>query len=249
MKKPLKLLLLCTAFCLAVCILFRQISGKSICLSDIKTDIKTENTKLSKTDSGKINPVSADEDYRPLAGTTVILDPGHGGNDPGMVLNDIYEKDINLQISEKLQEFLTELGCTVLTTRKDDSPVSLEDRVQLAEEQEADLFISIHLNAVDEDSVSSGIESYYNDVSCPGSRQLAEAVQAAVVNETGARDRGARGDSGLYVVRKTKIPSCLIEAGFLTSDAERPLLLSDSYQTRIAEGITKGILQYLSPDK
>lgn len=249
MKKSLKLLLLCTAFCLAVCILFRQISGKSAHLSDIKTGIQTENTKLSKTDLRKIDAVSADEDYQPLADTTIILDPGHGGNDPGMALNDIYEKDINLQISEKLQEFLTELGCTVFSTRKDDSHISLEDRVQLTRDREADLFISIHLNAVDEDSVSSGIESYYNDVSCPGSRQLAEAVQTAVVNETGARDRGARGDSSFYVVRKAKIPSCLIEAGFLTSDTERPLLLSDSYQTRIAEGITKGILQYLSPDK
>ena len=245
MRKSLRLFLLYTVFFLIAGILFRQISGTGTRSSDIQP----EKTVFAKSDSRKPDPVFTGEDYKPLAGRTVILDPGHGGNDPGMALDDIYEKDINLQISEKLQKLLTELGCTVLTTRKDDSYVSLENRIQLTGDQKADLFISIHLNATDEDTVSSGVESYYNDSSCHESRQLAEAVQAGVVNKTGARDRGARGDSDLYVVRKTVIPSCLIEAGFLTSDTERPLLLSDSYQTRIAEGIAEGIIQYLSADK
>lgn len=249
MKKTCKLFLTVITLCFAACILFRQIYGRSSCLS--ATDAAA-GAALSETETETAAQASAaadSDDYGVLLNASVILDAGHGGNDPGMVLDTIYEKNISLQITEKLQELLTDRGCSVFMTREDDSYISLEDRVRLTRTQKADLFLSIHLNAVDDDTVSSGIESYYNDSACPGSRQLAEAVQSETVIRTGARDRGARGDSGLYVVRKTAVPSCLIEVGFLTSDTERPLLLSDDYQTKIAEGIARGILKYLSENE
>lgn len=246
MKKSRKLFLIAITLCFSICILLRQIPGRGSCLSAADT----ADTGLSRTGAEAAAPAFAGSDNevscKPLRNISVILDPGHGGNDPGMVLDTVYEKDVNLQITEKLQNLLTDWGCSVFMTREDDSYISLEDRVDLTRKQKADLFLSIHLNAVDEDTVTSGIESYYNDSACPGSRQLAEAVQKETVGQTGAKDRGARDGSGLYVVRNSAVPACLIEAGFLTSDTERPLLLSEDYQTEIAEGIARGILLYLS---
>lgn len=244
MKKLRKLFLVSITLFFTVCMLSGQISGKNIFLpaaDAADTDLSAAGIRTMAADSSDNN-----EDDKSLLNTAVILDPGHGGEDPGMVLGRIYEKDINLQITEKLRALLTDRGCSVFTTRDDDTYISLEDRVKLTEKIKADLFLSIHLNAVDEDTVSSGIECYCNDSACPGSRQLAEAVQSETVNETCARDRGVKGESDLYVVRKSRIPSCLIEAGFLTSDIERPLLLSDDYQSRIAEGIVRGIQHYLT---
>lgn len=244
MKKSLKCFLFFPACCAICCLLILMIrlNGKSSSSTD-------QNQQVSASAASAASAASVSEPYQPLKDITVILDPGHGGEDPGMVLGRIYEKDINLQIAEKLRALLIDRGCNVFTTRDDDTYISLEDRIKLTEKKKADLFLSIHLNAVDEDTVSSGIESYCNDSSCPGSRQLAEAVQSETVNETCARDRGVKGESNLYVVRKSKIPSCLIEAGFLTSDVERPLLLSDDYQNKIAEGIACGIQRYLTESK
>ncbi|MDY2629214.1 MAG: N-acetylmuramoyl-L-alanine amidase [Lachnospiraceae bacterium] len=238
MKKTLKLFLLCLTCCSICFLLIIQLTRKT-------ASSAVENRQKSVSDTA----VSLLKQYQPLKNATVILDPGHGGNDPGMVLEDLYEKDVNLQLCEKIRNFLTDWGCTVLTTRDDDTYVSLEDRVQMTKDHKADLFISIHLNALDHDTTLSGIETYYNTSSSSDSKLLAEAVQAALINETGANDRAARGDSNLYVVRMPRIPSCLVEAGYLTSDTERPLLLSDDYQEKLAEGIAKGILQFTSLKK
>lgn len=245
MRKMLRLFFICFTFCTVSGILISQFTGKATpsdtAIAQKASSAGADGSPLRETSA------TASSNYQPLKNTVIILDPGHGGNDPGMVWGDILEKDVNLQISRKVKKFLETWGCTVLTTREDDTYVALEDRVQMAgqytsEHQKADLFISLHLNSVDNDNESSGIETYYNNAANKNSQLLAEAIQAGLINETGAKDRGARGDSNLYVVRKNTIPSCLVEAGFLTSDTERPLLLSDEYQQKIAEGIAEGIL-------
>lgn len=234
MKQSPKRYLLYFIFCVTCCFLLLQFIRKD-----------TSSAALPDQNKTAVQTTAASA-YEPLKNVTVMLDPGHGGHDPGMVWGNIQEKDINLQIFQKTEHFLTDWGCTVLSTREEDLYVSLEDRVQMVAEQNADLFISLHLNAVDDDTVSSGIETYYNNTVCRNSKLFAEAIQEGLVNETGARDRGARGESQLYVIKENKIPSCLAEIGFLTSDTEGPLLLSEDYQEKIAEGIAKGILQYLS---
>lgn len=184
--------------------------------------------------------------YQPLKNIRIVLDPGHGGNDPGAIWGDIYEKEITLQITEKLKQSLEELGAAVFTTRDSDTYVDLKDRVYIAQAKEADLFISIHLNFLDEDTTVSGIETYCTETANKNSPLLAEAIHNNLIRETDARDREVRTDSNLYVVRENTTPSCLVETGFLSSETERPLLLSDDYQDKLVSGICNGVIEYLS---
>lgn len=184
--------------------------------------------------------------YQPLKDLRIVLDPGHGGSDPGAIWGATYEKDITLQIAEKLKQSLEKLGSTVFTTRDSDMYINLKDRVYTAKAKEADLFISIHLNFLEEDTTVSGIETYCTESTNKNSTLLAEAVHSNLIRETDAKDRNVRIDSNLYVVRRNTVPSCLIETGFLTSETEGPLLLSDDYQDKLVAGICNGIIEYHS---
>lgn len=208
----------------------------------------TSSTALERNSLVEINETISPtpKKYQPLKNIRIVLDAGHGGNDPGAVWGDIYEKDITLQITEKLKQVLEDLGGTVFTTRDSDTYISLEDRVYIAKAKEADLFISIHLNSLDSDTSVSGIETYCTETANSDSPLLADAIHSSLISETGAKDREVRSNSDFYVVRETTIPSCLVETGYLTSEAERPLLLSDDYQDKLVSGISKGILQYFS---
>lgn len=184
--------------------------------------------------------------YQPLKDLRIVLDPGHGGSDPGAIWGATYEKDITLQIAEKLKQSLEKLGATVFTTRDSDMYIDLKDRVYTAKAKEADLFISIHLHFLEEDTTVSGIETYCTESTNKNSTLLAEAVHSNLIRETDAKDRNVRIDSNLYVVRRNTVPSCLIETGFLTSETEGPLLLSDDYQDKLVAGICNGIIEYHS---
>ncbi len=178
----------------------------------------------------------------------IVIDAGHGGSDPGTVWEDIYEKDINLAIALKVEEILQDAGYTVLMTRSDDSAVYLRERVELAEYHHADAFVSIHQNALENDTVTSGIEVYCNERSNQDSPALASAIYGALLEETGAADLGVENNSTLFVVRRCSVPACLVEAGFLTSASERQLLLSETYQQRLATGIAAGIQTFLQAE-
>ena len=147
----------------------------------------------------------------PLFGKTITIDIGHGGKDPGTVVNNILEKDINLEIALKLQEVLIENGYAVLMTREDDSSLELRERSDFANEQEADLFISLHQNCYAQDESVNGIEVYYNSDKTTNDQQLAQMIQEALINETGAKNRGIRSDNGLVVTLETKMPAVLVE--------------------------------------
>lgn len=175
----------------------------------------------------------------------IVLDPGRGGSDPGTVWGDVYEKDINLAIAEKLEKILQDAGHTVIMTRTDDTSVFLRERVQRAEYNHADIFVSVHQNALENDTITSGIEVYCNEYSNQNSPALASAIHNALLQETGAVDQGVETASNLFVVRRCSVPACLVETGFLTSAEERQLLLSDQYQQKIAVGIANGIETYL----
>lgn len=203
-------------------------------------------TTAEQNSSATINEttLATPKKYQPLKGIRIVLDAGHGGNDAGAVWEDIYEKNITLQIIEKLKPVLEELGGTVFTTRDKDFYVGLEDRVRIAKAKEADLFISIHLNSFDDDTTINGIETYCTEAANQNSPLLAEAIHSCLIGETDAKDRGVKSNSDFYVVKENTIPSCLVEAGFLTSETERPLLMSEDYQDKLVSGISKGILKY-----
>ena len=150
----------------------------------------------------------------------IIIDAGHGGIDPGSDSQGILEKDINLVIALKLQEVLIENGYAVLMTREDDSSLELRERSDFANEQEADLFISLHQNCYAQDESVNGIEVYYNSDKTTNDQQLAQMIQEALINETGAKNRGIRSDTGLVVTRETKMPAVLVETAFISNDYE-----------------------------
>ncbi len=175
----------------------------------------------------------------------VFLDAGHGGKDPGARSGDVYEKDINLQIVQKVKKLLESDGCQVLMTRDSDTTVDLEDRVRMAEEGNSDIFVSVHQNSMENDPAPHGIKTHCCSKAHDKNSDLASLVQKAVIAKTDARDRGVVEDSSQYVLQSTRFPSCLIETGFLTSDTEGPLLQDDAYQDKIALGIAEAIKQFL----
>ena len=176
---------------------------------------------------------------------TVVVDAGHGGKDPGAQVAGVDEKDVNLAIA--LRVFSLAKGhpqLRVVLTRASDRYVELVDRVRLAEEVGAVLYVSIHANFISDPSVC-GVETYVDDSRPPDdpSWSLARIVQRAVCAATGARDRGVRSQR-LYM-RHTYLPAALVEVGYLTCPAERAKLLEPWYQEELARGILQGILDFL----
>lgn len=186
-------------------------------------------------------PVSADPGV-----PVIILDPGHGGEDEGCTGGDIEEKDINLAIASLVRVRLESLGYRVIMTRDTNIYLSKEDRVILANQSGADLFVSIHQNS-SEDPAISGLEVWYDEDGIRDSRRLAQLIRQQTLAQTGAGERELRGDAGFHVTGQTTMPACLVETGFLTNDAERNALTSAEYQERLADGITQGIDLYFHP--
>ena len=175
----------------------------------------------------------------------IVIDAGHGDEDPGSSISNVDEKDLNLQIALKLKSALEEEGYEVMMTRSDDTYLTLTERAEFANEVEADLFISIHQNSYIDDSTVSGIEVYYNESTKTESDEvLAQFIQTELVETTGARDRGIRAYDELVVTRKTEMPACLVELGYMTNKLELSLLQSDAYQYKLVTGMVNGINQF-----
>ncbi len=175
----------------------------------------------------------------------IVLDAGHGGDDPGAVVGDAFEKDINLAITLLVQEQLkTQENIEVKLTRTEDSFLSLSDRATNANDMNADLFVSIHANALENNEDYSGIISFYHPDK-RSSKKPAKIIQEAVSNETGAINRGVRSED-YAVLRETKMPAVLVETGFMTCPEELELLLDSDYQKQLAKGIAQGIIKYIS---
>lgn len=172
----------------------------------------------------------------------VVIDPGHGGNDPGCIWNDQEEKDINLAIALLLEPLLVERGIRPVLARRSDSYMAVEDRAAYANRLGADLYISIHQNA-DDDTKIHGIETLYG--TAEGSEQLGQFVQEALAGSLGGRDRGSISGAELVVLNQTQMPSCLVECGYLSNPQERALLTDQAVQQQIAESLEEGIVSYL----
>lgn len=177
----------------------------------------------------------------------IIVDPGHGGMDGGCAFAGVLEKDINREIADKVADKLQERGYRVVLARKADELVDKADRIETANRQNARLYVSIHQNSYEDNSVS-GIETWYDDNDGTGNgKRLAALIQQETVKASGAVDRGLASDPEMCVTSKGRMPSCLIETGFLSNAAERNKLGSEEYQDQIAEGIVNGIELYLRP--
>jgi len=178
-----------------------------------------------------------------LINKIIVVDPGHGGSDPGAVYSNVNEKDLNLDIALRLKQLLEESGARVLMTRESDIYVNLYTRADIANRVGADLFVSIHNNASTNASTSGTMTLYYPS---PEKKVLAKILQKAVVETLGLPDLGISERPNLVVTRETKMPSALVEVAFMSNQKDLALLQTEEFRQRAAEGIYKGILMYFS---
>ncbi|GAA4873514.1 N-acetylmuramoyl-L-alanine amidase CwlD [Paenibacillus vulneris] len=198
----------------------------------------------------------------PLSGKKIALDPGHGGPDGGAESKDgIIEKDINLAITMYLRDYLQEAGAMVVMTRESDQDLAepstkgyskrkTEDllaRAQFISQQKADLFVSIHLNSIPSDKWSGAQTFYYPNHQDNG--LLAALIQDEIKKNLNNTDRVAKPVDNVYLLKTLKIPSALVEVGFLSNPSEAQLLKSPEYQKKVAASVYQGILRYYSGEK
>lgn len=175
----------------------------------------------------------------------IVIDAGHGGSDYGAIREGINEKDITLEITQRVDAILRSKGYKVALVRSDDTFVSLEDRVAFSEAQEPEIFVSIHVNsAVSNDP--SGIETHwYHDYS----KDLAEVIHKHMIKQIpSSKDRGLF-KSKFYVINHTTVPAVLCEIGFLSNPEERNELITESRKQKTAKAIAEGIIEYLRGKK
>lgn len=176
----------------------------------------------------------------------VVIDAGHGGRAPGATRQGVKEKDIDLAIVLKLREIFEENGANigVYYTRTDDSNPTFDQRVQLANKSDADLFISVHNNSTRSGRLSSvkGTQVMYSETS-EESRKFAEICLDEVVREIGSRDKGLVEGDSIYIIRTSEVPVALIEVGFMTNKEEFALLQSEEYQRATAQGIYNAVMR------
>lgn len=203
---------------------------------------------LSKRVDSKIQVSFKRDDNLEPSDRLIVIDPGHGGHDPGTVQNGVREKDINLAISLKLNEYLKAKGYTTVMTREGDTYPNNYDRAKLANNLGADLYISIHANSVGNSSVEGVQVLYYPKDKAQVKKEqtiaLAKIILEEILKGTGAQNKNIIPREGLIVTRETNMPAVLIETGFLTNPKERKLLQTEEYQILMAKSIVKGIERY-----
>jgi N-acetylmuramoyl-L-alanine amidase len=176
-----------------------------------------------------------------LQGKTVIVDPGHGGRDPGFISKSgIFEKVLNLKIALRLEKFLKKAGAKVIMTRTRDVSVKNSEVVRLTNKKHADIFVAIHLNAYSNPRIGGSQTFYYT----PKSKKFAKIMQNNICRAVKLKNRGTRKFT-YYVVHHSKMPSVLIEAAYLTNPKEEKLILDPKFQDQLAYGMYKGIKEYV----
>ncbi len=207
-------------------------------------------------------PVEANPGRR--NGPAIVIDPGHGGRDPGKPAGDELEKNWTLQVSLALAEELRARGWPVALTRSDDATLALTDRSDFANREPRRAFVSIHFNSGGPDA--HGLEVYFAWPKLPETmarldaalavpentsvlddrgRLLAESLHAAACEATGSRSRGVKNDAGLVVLNRTLCPAVLVECGFLTNAAELANIQSADWREKLVAGLADGLESWL----
>ncbi len=180
---------------------------------------------------------------------TIVVDAGHGGAEKGAIgcLGD-EEKDINLNIAIQLAQMLKAEGFNVIMTRDYDSNLSLNDRVQIAKDNEADIFVSIHLNSIPDIPMdihkNRGTSVYYFN---KNSKDLAESLVKNVTKTLGTRDDGVR-TASFAVIRPTNYIGVLVETAYMTNPLDSVIYGSKDFAQKAAKGICNGILEYFNSE-
>lgn len=172
----------------------------------------------------------------------VVIDAGHGSQDPGATgVTGKKEKSFNLAVALKVEKLLKkEPKIDFVLTRNNDTFLELKERVKIANDLKADVFVSIHANSSGS-SVATGSETYYQKDS---SKSFANIMHKYLVKATGLKDRGVR-YGNFHVIRESKMAAVLLEVGYLSNKNDESALFTETLQNNVAEGIVKGIKEYL----
>lgn len=207
--------------------------------------------------TGKVTPVIAIDFSEAVSGATVVVDPGHGGEDPGAVgRSGVYEKHAVLGISLKLKPLLERSAVYTYLTRSDDRDLSdpsepdleirvkqdMRGRANLVKARKADILVSIHANSFPS-PIWSGAQTFYNPKD-PLSKLLAKSIQSELVSRLGPNYREAKAAGDLFMLKESGVPAAMVEVGFLSNPQEETLLADPKYQDRVALAIYHGIVRY-----
>lgn len=187
----------------------------------------------------------------------IVLDAGHGGDDPGKIgVNGAEEKDINLSITKRLQSLLEANNVTVIMTREDDNGMydrtasnkkvqDMKKRLELIQKSDPALVISIHQNSYHEESIH-GAQVFYYKTSQKG-KEAAELMQKQLIQRVDKENtRAEKANASYYLLKKTEVPIIIVECGFLSNQNEAGLLVTEEYQEKLAWAIHMGIMEYLN---
>jgi N-acetylmuramoyl-L-alanine amidase len=183
----------------------------------------------------------------PIGRKVVVIDPGHGGQDPGAIgIGGIQEKEIVIDISLRVAAILNRQGVTTIMTRGSDLPSSvqleLQTRVNIAERANADAFVSIHANAINMSRPDiNGLQVFYAP---GGNNSLARSIHSSVLSSMNMRDRGLR-TARFYVIRRTSMPATLVETGYVTGAEDARNFKDSNWREQMAQAIARGILNFL----
>ncbi len=186
---------------------------------------------------------------------TVVLDAGHGGGDPGKVgVGDVVEKEINLQVAKKVEQLLKKEKVKVIMTRKEDAMLGgeggtgtkaadMKERVRIINGEAPQLAVSIHQNSY-QDAVVHGAQVFYYSGSAEG-ENAAKVMQKALLSIDQDNTRQAKANNTYYLLKRTEVPTIIVECGFLSNPEDAGNLSDDAYQDKVAQAICNGIMEII----
>lgn len=241
-------------------ILFLSTIGLKYALDDGMRQRNGTSTDANKKESGtqdSSDTKDITQDDSAFSSFSILLDPGHGGKDPGKIgVHNEQEKDINLSIALKVRDSLTSAGFAVTMTRETDMGLyseidsnkkitDLNKRCALAKNTKPTLFVSIHQNSYSSSDISGAQVFYYSE--SEQGKSAAETLQKNLITIADPENtRKAKANNDYYLLKHCACPAVIIECGFLSNEAEATLLSSDDYQNTLAEAIVAGIKEYCS---
>ncbi len=196
--------------------------------------------------------VSKEEKKAKKEEVVIIVDPGHGGEDPGKVgINDVLEKDLNLQIAKKVKKLLEEAGIKIVMTRTNDKvpdakKEDLNQRVQLINETKPKLALCIHQNSYP-DAKIKGAQVFYHTIT-PEAEDVASIVQEQLRTVDPTNTRQIKENDTYFMLKNSQVPTIIVECGFLTNPDEAAKLTQEEYQDQIAQAICEGVVKWLNGD-
>lgn len=245
-KMPMKLrfLLVLTFF---VLLFVFSVSINQNVVNEENQNNESNNIKNGR-ENGEGRPNEVDNSTPITKEVTVVIDPGHGGEDLGATKGDLYEKKLNLDISLKMGKLLEDLGVNVVYTRDKDIDVGLDERVNIANRINAALFISVHNNYMPKDAGYKGTETLYctpvdTDENKMDGQKLAAIVQNKLVNTLKTVDNGTIYRPNLVVLRKTNMPAVIAEIAYMSNSSDRAKLTDEGFRQKAAEALTEAVME------